>query len=811
MSDLELIVNGKALDLNEGTAVSMVFNNTLLDSEVLQGSYSLPFNLPDTARNRISLGFLGVIENVADMLIEIDCQLRYEVVVINAKLKIRDYTKKGYSVNLQTDIGAIGEKLKTVKINELDLETVPLPLETRPTVSTFFRQTGAISVGTRIEFRVYRQDFTNYIFSVVWGGSIASFLTEVVSRITTPRPGVPAYSGLETYGLFDLVTEGGIYWECQIAGTTGKTPQYSTPYDGGTPYAIGDLVDDGMNVYEATQPSTGVALTDTDYWFLVGEWGYWLPICNTAGWPAAWRSGVAVHWFLYDDPYYPFDLDAEWFESTLYIYDEGVAVSPLDYLLIWSQTITNLSVEAGLQNIDSSSYETNFRLPINRMLDAQVGKKWPETNYVFIPYRNPTSFDDSVLDPDHPTREYINYFIEGKYQYGSVTLSGSSKQFFVPQVSAGYLLRKLFESVGVGYNDQMLIGSAECFDRIQIYSSRTLDKYVRNIGSGWGYFTFPFEFKLQDYLPPVKLGDFLNAFRQFLFLGFVFDQTTKSFKVVRLKDVLSAAYAKDWTAKAVPEYRMEKEDLGGFTLSYTHDGNDEVAKVELQDVSKYTINPEVADIASLPTDISEIGKLRLVTDKQAYYLASWSTAYTVIWTFYSRYLVPYVIGEGKTARKPAISLVLDEQVADAVAASEFTGRSWRLLSVGQKLAIPDLNIESAYSLRLFFNWGLQPDSEGQDYPFGSSQNKNYPGTELGSLSLRYDTDSGIVNRLGKEWLQFLANTKKVYRSVRLNSADILSLAQDDTIRVDRVDYLWKQCKITFPIRKPAEFEFWKKD
>lgn len=308
--------------------------------------------------------------------------------------------------------------------------------------------------------------------------------------------------------------------------------------------------------------------------------------------------------------------------------------------------------------------------------------------------------------------------------------------------------------------------------------------------------------RLQDYLPSVTLGEFLNAIRQFLFLGFAFDWTTRKFRVVRLKDVLASPAAVDWTSKVEPDHRLERENPNGFTLAYSHDGGDDVVKKELPDISRYTINPAVPDLGSLPTDLEEIGKLRLVENQDAYYLATWSDANTVTWIRFCRYMVPMKIGEGKTNRKPAIAPILDTREEDLIALNLASiNRNWQLISTRQKLAIPELAIDSAFSLRIFFNWGMQPDSSGQEYPYGSSQNRNYNGDSLGSVSLRYDGPDGILEELGFEWIDVLAKHKIVTVNIRITSADLMGIQMDKLVSIDQSIYLWKTIKAEFPLTR----------
>ncbi len=80
------------------------------------------------------------------------------------------------------------------------------------------------------------------------------------------------------------------------------------------------------------------------------------------------------------------------------------------------------------------------------------------------------------------------------------------------------------------------------------------------------------------HLPDMKVNDFLKAIRAAFCLGFVFNTTTKTMEVVRLRDVIRHTGFADWRERptCVKEWKPNESD--GFRLELTPDSNDELSK-----------------------------------------------------------------------------------------------------------------------------------------------------------------------------------------------------------------------------------------
>jgi len=126
-------------------------------------------------------------------------------------------------------------------------------------------------------------------------------------------------------------------------------------------------------------------------------------------------------------------------------------------------------------------------------------------------------------------------------------------------------------------------------------------------------------------------------------------------------------------------------------------------------------------------------------------------------------------------------------------------RSWLVPAYEGKGAVPgnpDVGDESKVGLRLLFNRGLQPDSAGQLYPFGSPGTTTRTGASVGAYALQWAGTQGLYAVWHQPWLAFRARAvQHVYLSA-LRVADLLLL---DPSQADLVDYhlcFWEKVSLT---------------
>lgn len=146
-------------------------------------------------------------------------------------------------------------------------------------------------------------------------------------------------------------------------------------------------------------------------------------------------------------------------------------------------------------------------------------------------------------------------------------------------------------------------------------------------------------------------------------------------------------------------------------------------------------------------------------------------------------------GEEQTVKAGTLHLV---DVTDA-------GRQWLVPAYEGKGAVPgnpDVGDESRVGLRLLFNRGLQPDSAGGRYPFGSSGTTTRTGVSVGAYSLQWGGAQGLYSVWHKPWLDFRARAVQHTYQSELRVADLLLL---DPSQADLVDYhlcFWEKVSLT---------------
>jgi hypothetical protein len=133
------------------------------------------------------------------------------------------------------------------------------------------------------------------------------------------------------------------------------------------------------------------------------------------------------------------------------------------------------------------------------------------------------------------------------------------------------------------------------------------------------------------------------------------------------------------------------------------------------------------------------------------------------------------------------------------------GPSWQVPAYEAKGAVPgntDVGDESRVGLRLLFDRGYQPASDGSLYPLGSALATNLAGQVVGHYSLQWEGAAGLYAQWHQAWLAFRARAvQHVYQS-EFRVADLLTLDPD---RADLVDYhhcLWEKVSVTIAASSP---------
>lgn len=101
---------GQYLDLFAGTVISFQINNPIFDTEVIQGAYSFPMNVPATSKNKLVLGLLAPLQTADALTVSFAAEVQEGfVTLMTGTMKIRQLTDKSIQVYFLVNQSKIAE------------------------------------------------------------------------------------------------------------------------------------------------------------------------------------------------------------------------------------------------------------------------------------------------------------------------------------------------------------------------------------------------------------------------------------------------------------------------------------------------------------------------------------------------------------------------------------------------------------------------------------------------------------------------------------------------------------------------------
>lgn len=765
---MRLTVNGQALDLEEGTSINFTINNSLFGKDLIPGSYSLSFDLPATPTNKLALGFPATIDRFADLPVDVPCTVRDGIYEIVGKLSIDDADNENIKANIFTAAGAVNELLNDTSIRDIALEVIDNKGSSY--LMLYFdkdQNFNLPAVGTQLKFVIHRQDSQDHdvVVYLLWNGSYHELLDQIVDKLNN-RP----------------------------------LPTVHVP---GQVYHLGDIALDGNgDVFESTINNNTSLLSNTNDW--MGPL-----VASTPGFQSFYTENSSPYLYRYSDPHPEAAfLSARIEQAGLLNPSERVVVITdrlpvadydrnrrLDYLLI-----ANNNKWQGLQtNLDATTIDTHTDRLLLDTLDQIVTKDYPDANYTCFPVKN--EFDVQAWNPSFPNHVYMNYHTPDGFEIPDLQAPNRFWYCLYPYLL--YVLHKSFEYAGIE------LDSSEVEDdlkRVVLYSNEviqtvgvnsTLDPRLR----------FHREIPLSESLPDTSIADLIKAVREFFFVGFVFSIDGSRCKLVWPQDIVQSTKAVDFSSVASPQYSIDEDRPTGFIIKYKLDGSDKLLKERIADLSQFGEGQPVALVADLPDTEVNLRELVFVIVEDQYYKPTYNSETGVyIWEPAGISLHDLVVVREDETRDTGVSPGLMITESDSQAANfNITARNWKIPTINQDITFRLISHINNPELRFLQYFGLQPDSNGDMYPYASFDNTDYAGNVLGSLSMRLDKPEGTYENFGKPWLNFLLRTRNISQSLALNKLQLYNLKQTDPIEIDGLSFMWEQMSFSLPLREPVQF------
>jgi len=119
---LQIIVNDQEVDLGDLKGITLQYNSNLFEFESVQGSYSIPFNLPLSPRNRLIFEYIEKLGNTNNEIREYDCEIWHSGIrLIEGLIKSQTYKDNRIVAQIYVDNGYMYKSVKDTMLNEMNL------------------------------------------------------------------------------------------------------------------------------------------------------------------------------------------------------------------------------------------------------------------------------------------------------------------------------------------------------------------------------------------------------------------------------------------------------------------------------------------------------------------------------------------------------------------------------------------------------------------------------------------------------------------------------------------------------------------
>jgi hypothetical protein len=116
---LQIIVNDQEVDLGDLKGITLQYNSNLFEFESVQGSYSIPFNLPLSPRNRLIFEYIEKPANTNSDIRKYDCEIWHSgLLIISGTIDADIYENKNINCAIYVDSGGFYNKLKEHQLHE---------------------------------------------------------------------------------------------------------------------------------------------------------------------------------------------------------------------------------------------------------------------------------------------------------------------------------------------------------------------------------------------------------------------------------------------------------------------------------------------------------------------------------------------------------------------------------------------------------------------------------------------------------------------------------------------------------------------
>jgi hypothetical protein len=706
---ISIFCNGYWLDMPPDSSIRTEAVSSLFQTDLFEGSYSFPFDLPWTPSNMRSLGFPTVIE-VIDRPKEWQVQLYYSgVKLYDCKLTLQKATRLSITVNLVT--GLAGLEVLDKKLPEFNLGGDRYIGPDAPNMVAH-----ANSLVTQLWPQI------DYVFAPHWNpdfyGESNTAFQQVVNRWDM---------NAQTFLMNDLPAP--INQNCLVPFVFAAYILKQCFFE------IGLSVDGDF----FTDPELSQMLVYNNYALDGSNEDYNCRVSTVTPHDLLPSNGYIVQ---YDNDTTPPNNDVgNLFDTALHRYD------------ITAAAIFTITVHL-VVGFSSSTMHNTIEVKLINDAGTQLAYFGVQTN-------------ESSGTTIHETRTY------------TATLGDIGDHFYIKATA--------FDDPG--YELYLTVYSSW----LEIKGQTNINRYSTSIN-------------LQNHVPAITFGDYLQALRNSENLSFSINRISQTISINRTAVTLkkTPSQKENFTGQISREYEIQYEDNGGYTFNYSFPTTDELVQDNFKEFNSGQRIDDVINFGALPSPAGDIqGKIILVLNTNKFYIAKTDPFLVPYWEFHSDNHYPLVIGNGQNAVTPACSPLFMTTFANV-------GGHALMPAVRQKGQSKFFsNGESEFTDLRFVIWrGMQPGNGGDLYPLASSTRHDFAGTELGLRSLRWDGSDGVYVYSWEQWIAVLMRGQFVRRFLNLDILHLTNLTEEKK-RIGNIGFLFRRVSTSWGKSiEPSEVEMY---
>jgi hypothetical protein len=378
--------------------------------------------------------------------------------------------------------------------------------------------------------------------------------------------------------------------------------------------------------------------------------------------------------------------------------------------------------------VNTTNYPTGYELRYGNRIYKITGN----TTHGQTPLSNPELFADITISPDifQPVNQIINQWEtsgEGEGYFRTDVEAGRYSNTQTPFFLVTFAIKRICKFLGYTWEGRWM--TEESANRITIFS---------NIPVGYNYIIADFT----SFMPGILVTDFIKELRTQFGLLIDFDQTRKVAVVESLANIEQYGEIVDLRPLQTVSYRESSVAQQAFTITQVPDDKDQA----YSDAEKQNLPVLQIGNVTNATQITDITLLSVTTKMIPGILPSNPL---LIAPTNSDYRIPYI-------KMPVFGATPMDQIS-SIQYADRTG----------------------FKLRFLYYYGLVADGGGYLYPYGSSDNLDVNGQEIGNVSLALNNVAADVDLPIADYYNFLLQSKpfemvfymtaQKFSSIRANS------------------------------------------